>query len=169
MPEYINRPERRVAGNPKAVINYLARLNKQGLSQREISARADIPRRTLRDYLKGNYAPREERAKLLAAMINQRIEDPDYLAKLPNARGKMIMIDPISKKDRAMVRAYREEILKMAVGDGYDLTPFKDISIRVRGKNKMEKYKLVTNEETLNRMIEQGQMEDIQFVRNQSS
>jgi len=169
VPEYINRPDRRIARKPEAVVRYLTRLNQQGVGQREIAARINVPRRTLRDYLSGKYVPPEKRAKDIATVINNKIEDQSYLTTLPNERGNVISLDPISKSDRKKVRAYIEEIQKMERGEDYDLSKFKNMSIKVRGKKKMEKFKLVTNEETINKMIEQGQAEEIKFFRNQGS
>jgi transcriptional regulator with XRE-family HTH domain len=169
VPEYVNRPDRRIAKKPEAVVNYLIKLNRQGVSQRELAVRFEIPRRTLRDYLRGKYAPPEKRAKNIATNVNKKIEDQAYLTALPNERGKVISLDPINKSDREKVRAYIEEIKKMERGEDYDLSKFKNMSIKVRGKKKMEKFKFVTNEETLNKMIEQGQAEEIKFFRNQGS
>ena len=169
MPEYVNRPDRRIAKKPEAVVKYLTRLQRQGVSQREIAARLKIPRRTLRDYLSGNHTPPEKRAKEIATMVNKINEEKDYIIKLPTAQGKVISLDPINKADRKKVRAYIEEIIKMERGKEYDLSQFKHISIKVRGKKKMEIFKLVTDEETLNKMIEQGQMSEIKFFRDQGS
>ena len=169
MPEYVNRPDRRIARKPEAVVRYLTRLNQQGVSQREIAARFNVPRRTLLDYLSGNYVPPEKRAKDIATVINKKIEENAYLTALPNEIGKVISLDPINKSDRKKVVAYIKEIQKMERGEDYDLSKFKNMSIKVRGKKKMEKFKLVTNEETINKMIEQGQAEEIKFFRNQGS
>jgi transcriptional regulator with XRE-family HTH domain len=169
VPEYVNRPDHKIAEKPEAVINYLIRLNRQGVSQRELANRFEIPRRTLRDYLKGNYAPPEKRAKDIATIINKKINDQAYITTIPTARGMVISLDPINKSDREKVKSYIEEIQKMERGEDYDLSKFKNMSIKVRGKKKMEKFKLVTDEETLNKMIEQGQAEDIKFFRNQGS
>ena len=169
MPEYVNRPDRKVGKSPKSIVKYFAKLKQQGLSQREITSRFGIPKSTVGDYLRGKSSPSSKRAAELAQTINHRNEEQSFFVTLPNQRGKLVTLEPIQKADRAKVRSYREEIQKMVNGKEYDLSPFKGKSITVRGKKRKEKFELITDDDILKKMAEQGQMSEMKFFRNKGS
>ena len=169
MGEYVTRADRKVGKNPQAIVKYLAKLNRQGLSQKEIGSRFDIPRSTVGDYLRGSYSPSRKHSEGLALMINNRNAEQAFSLEVPNVRGNITTLEPINKSERDKARAYRDEIQKLARSEEYDLSKFKGKSIRVRGKKGIEKYEFVVEEETLNKMAKQGQLPELKFYRNKGS
>ncbi len=169
MPEYVTRPDRKVGSEPQSIVKYFAKLNRQGLSHREIAARYSLGRSTVGDYVRGRYSPPRTRAASLAEAINRINSNDPFSIELPNRRQKTVTVDPINKAERTKAREYHDEILKLARGQEYDLSKFKGKSIRVRGKNGIEEFRVVVEEDVLTEMAKQGQYENLKFFRGSGS
>lgn len=152
---------------PSRAVAEAQALRERGFSQSEIARRMGVKRGYVSHMLTGRVTPSPKREQAMLSSL-KRVQDAGSTkitvwqaeaAAQQSGERVTTFEQPATLRDRKLLAAYQDEVMKFVRGEPYDLRRFEGRRIYVGRKDGKHRITLETNPDALRRLAERGELD----------